>query len=262
MPGWSDRLFGTEKEQFARGVGKRRKETAMERIGVPQYTSDSLLDMVGPGVPMMGMTRFIKPGSQALNASGKMTGLTDKDARIKATKEFTDRLGLWGPNIEAVATQFAERYPRIAAHMSPLMADMLGKSPKTLGITGAGMRAQEDIRKTPVMLKKGQRPDDLLKTIFHEGTHVAQELGLASKGGLMPTYEAGRKALKKLGASDADAYTFNPPEISARNVAERKMGSKKLRPFRIGPEIDALVQKLPAGSPERIELGRLRSGRR
>lgn len=250
MPGWSDKLFGTEKEQFARGIGQRRKETIKEKAGIKSYTPDDMMNMVGPGVPVAGMTRYLKAG----------TKIPDVARRVEGTKNFLSKMKILGTDAHEAGQLFAQRYPRIAAHFGVdyMPASMQKANPTAHAFADVGNRSKGVFpEQTPVLMGKkayGEGQRNMEDVLLHEGTHVAQDLGNKNT---FPMYMASKLALKKLGADDALSYAANPFEISARTAASRKLG-EKVGPYSALKGVDKLVEKLPAGSTERLDLAKLR----
>lgn len=250
MPSWSEKLFGTEQEQFAKGIGSRRKQAARERLGIKDYTPDDMMNMVGPGVPIAGMTRFLKAG----------TKIPDVARRMEGTQNFLSRIKVLGTDAHEAGQLFAQRYPRIAAHMGieHMPASMQKANPTAHAFADVGNRSKGVFpEKTNVLLGKkayseGQR--NMEDVLLHEGTHVAQDLGNKNTLGM---YMASKQGLKKLGADEALSYAANPFEISARTAASRKLG-EKAAPYSALRGVDTLVEKLPPGSTERLDLAKLR----
>jgi hypothetical protein len=234
-------LFGTEKSRFAEGI-KRRREGS-ENVDPSEYFFDPTSAELS--APMGMMTRYLSKG------------VPNVSRRVAGTMDFMKKMRALGPSAEEASTLFAERYPRIAAHMD------IQKMPKILESKGSGLtRVGERSRgafpeQTPVMLRdiassRGGPPIE--NTLLHEGTHVAQDLGNKNT---LPMYHTATDALASRGFTDWESYITNPFETSARTAASRKMG-EKLAPESALRGIDTIVKNLPAGDPNRIKLGSLR----
>lgn len=203
------------------------------------------------GGPSEAVTRYITTGAKRVPNIAR---------RMEGTKNFLERMKVLGPDAENASKLFAERYPRIAAHMNVehLTPAMQAEHPTASAFTGVGFRSKGEFpEQTPVLFGRrayGLGQENMEDTLLHEGTHVAQDLG--NKNALS-MYNASTKALEKIGADPKLAYAANPFEISARTAASRKLG-EKIAPYSALKGVDTLVEKLPPGSAERIELGRFR----
>lgn len=241
QPSLWERAFGDEKSRFAEGIKRRREGT--EEHDISEYFFDpATSELMAPAV---AMTRYMK------------AGVPDIARRMQGTQDFLTKMKQFGPNAETAATLFAERYPRIAAHMG---IDKLSKlkqiqHPTGKAFTDVGKRSAGAFpEQTPVRMRPGMDAKTIEDSLLHEGTHVAQDLGNKNA---MEMYTASDDALKSLGFNERDAYQLNPLEISPRTAASRKMG-ENVAPYSALRGVDELIQKLPAGSPERIRLGSLR----
>lgn len=203
------------------------------------------------GGPSEAVTRYITTGAKRIPNVAR---------RIEGTTNFLQRMKQLGPDAENASTLFAERYPRIAAHMNieHLTPAMQKEHPTAEAFTDVGRRARGAFpEQTPVLLgpratQVGQH--NMEDVLLHEGTHVAQDLGNKNTLGM---YNASTDALKKLGFNDKLSYWMNPFEISARTAASRKLG-ERLAPHKALEGVDKLVTGLPAGDPTRLKLGKLR----
>lgn len=224
-------LFGDEKSRFAEGIKRRREGT--ENVDPQEYFFDpATTELTAPAVMM---TRYLEKG------------VPNVARRIAGTKDFLKRMTDFGPSAEAAATMFAERYPRVAAHIGveklPFMKRL--QSPTGKAFTGVGSRSKGMFPEmTPVQFNKGYTGKDIEDTLLHEGTHVAQDLGNKR---VLSMYGASDKALKEMGMNEREAYVMNPFEISARSVAQRKMG-QNMHPFSALREVDNIANQLPEGS--------------
>lgn len=243
---WKQFFGQSEKDNFVEGIKNRREGTDKAE------SSDFFFDPATTEIsaPMGMMTRYMK------------SGIPDVAKRIQGTEAFKRAARAMGPSVENAASFFAERYPRIAAHMSlsPLDAAEYPKFKQLEGLTKVGQRDLADnipIR-TPVKLKAGSPNAE--EAMLHEGTHVAQELGSGSER-FPRMYQAAEDAAKvKFG--ERKGYQMNPWEISARTSASRKMG-EKLRPMSATKAYDRLMDDEDLiGTPASQALLRAKSRRR
>lgn len=222
---WLSRLFSGSAESDKRKLAvsiRGRRLGAME-----PHDYEGLM-------PMAGTTRFLA------------SGVPDVAARVAATNKFIEAMKGLGPKAEEAATLFAERYPRVAAHMRPVGQKMM-----------RGLRGVADVDKPldqQVRVRLSTTPravEDIESTLLHEGTHVAQRLGNPKTYDM---YAAYNRALSPSIGENA-AYLTNPFERSANTVALRKLGHQ-VEPVKALDLMRKAVEQLPAGSPERINLAR------
>lgn len=239
-------LFGqSEKDNFVEGIKNRRLK--QDKADPQDYFFDPASSELT--APAAMMTRYLKEG------------VPDVAKRVQGTQVYKEAMRAMGPRAEAVAELFAERYPRVAAHIMPNVAPTGHFRPGLKGVTHVGRRDLGYPRMTPVTFGQNLGGRELEETMLHEGTHVAQELGLASRGGLAPSYSASTEALKELGQDPNKAYRMNPFEISARTVSDRKMG-EQLEPHMAGPRMDKMMEYLRPESEVRRTLEMLRMKRK
>lgn len=133
----------------------------------------------------------------------------NKAAREAATEMFRTRAAQVSPTYGGVGYHFANDYPRIAAHMSPMKIPQL----EALGADALGAAAIPNgkvtmplpVGITPLGVEVGTHDaPQAMNTLYHEGTHVAQALG-----------NSDTRKLYSL-ADDLAGYHGNPFEQSAR----------------------------------------------
>jgi len=240
MPGPSNsflgRMFGQDNtglEELSENIKRRRYEEDLRRHGMRVPTFD---DVSGISGPMAGVTKFVK------------AGIPQVAERMGSTQQFLNAMKGLGSKASDAAELFAQRYPRIAAHISPYKY-MGHKS--TLGIT--------DINPSKIT-KVGFNINnpEIESTLLHEGTHVAQKLGNPK---LPELYGHVTRGMESKGLSPEMAYKLNPFERSARRVAERKLGAN-LPPVKSLEELAHIVELLPPGDPDRLEMARILLSRR
>ena len=143
------------------------------------------------------------------------TGVPSKVLRSAYTERFKQAAKKLGTNFSEAADAFAQRFPRVAAHMNPKAVpnkpsqylsgaipkaytrteDLTKGIPATIGVTENGLKLITDPLTGHV---------EANKTLLHEGTHVAQRLGNKDFG---PLYK---------NAHDITGYNQNPFERNAR----------------------------------------------
>jgi hypothetical protein len=104
----------------------------------------------------------------------------NKAARELSTKAYLESAKHFGPVVEQAAQIFASRYPRVAAHAR------LDRDLTALPVSVAYTDVPVGRVVKPVPIKFGPLVPSLIKDdpdlakelVFHEGTHVAQALGL------------------------------------------------------------------------------------
>jgi hypothetical protein len=238
-------MFGDEQSKFVEGIKRRREGT--ETYDPQEYFFDPVSTELS--MPTVLMTRYLEKG------------VPNVARRIQGTKDFLKRMTDLGPKAEQAASLFAERYPRVAAHIGveklPLAKRLA--SPTGKAYTGVGERSKGAFKEmTPVQFNKDYTGKDIEDTLLHEGTHVAQDLGNKRT---MSMYGASDKALKEMGMSEREAYIANPFEVSARRVAERKMGAN-VPPFSALRGIDEIANRLPGESHTQALIRHIRKPRR
>jgi hypothetical protein len=195
------------------------------------------------------------PGPSGMEATPLITiykdamGVPSKMLRQAATQEFVNSArALDEPFIENAAYEFANRYPRVAAHMrmQPNM-DMTNEYNAITHVPAFEPEAPIKVAYSNVGLAKdASSQEGALNTIFHEGTHVAQALG-----------NRYTDLLYRLGLKLPGGYYEHPMEQSARAAAERVTGDI---PGIAHPAIRGLRQAAEAAlsNPELASTGETR----
>lgn len=228
---WLERMFGL-------GSAERDKKKLALNIRERRLTGRNLgPDDLSGLIPMAGTTRFLTGG------------VPNIAARSAATQKFLDAMKAMGPKAEQASTLFAERYPRVAAHIKPV-GEWMERGLK--GVADVNRRLPRE-RVTQVRLSTDPHAmQDIEETLLHEGTHVAQDLG---NPGTYNMYRKYHEIMEPIIGKRA-AYATNPFEKSANAVAARKLGTPGVDPVNALELFKQAVEKLPPGSPERIELAR------
>lgn len=225
-----ERVFGDEKSRFIEGIKRRREGT--EDVDPSEYFFDPATSELT--APTVMMTRYLKKG------------VPDVARRIEGTKDFLKKMKGLGPSAEAASTLFAERYPRVAAHIRP---ETYALKRGQRAVADVNVRIPNDPRTRVRFSPRSQHMGDIENTLLHEATHVAQDLGNPKTYDMYTAYN--RALTPSLGENAT--YLTNPFEASARTVADRKMG-QNLPPFKALEAYKNAVERLPAGSPERLNL--------
>jgi len=212
-----ERIFGTDKERFTKGIKIRR---LTKEAGLPEDYGKQIFE----GMPVMGMTKYVK------------AGVPNVAKRIAGTELY--KKGMRALGMDKVGEEFAKRYPRISAHIGPYIES----NKDVAGRTNVGDAFKYGQEMMPVGLNP-KATANLAGTMAHEGTHVAQRLGMGSK---MPdVYTAADRAV---------GYELNPLEESARRVATRYVHGRNLKPFKTDKALSRIVEGMPAGDPDRITI--------
>ena len=178
--------------------------------GVPVLST--ILNTLFGETPAEQIEGISKPGGAPLVSIYK-----NPAARRLATQGFLKKAMEMGEGMFNSASQFAARYPRIAAHTilrDDLLDDgtrlMEGTRTRATTVTPRGKVTSQ----IPVIFNKDaiEGPSrDLTNTVFHEGAHVAQSLGNRESNRL---YQLFRKL-------DEVGYKHHPMEIAAKNAGAR-----------------------------------------
>jgi hypothetical protein len=164
----------------------------------------------------------------------------DIAARQAATEAFRQSAGRVGlPNLELAANTFADKYPRVAAHIQ-IHPELAPGVVAAVGIPRWGVRK-------PLNMQVGAQgleifddsPQGAMNAMFHEGTHTAQALGNSKAANL---YES---------ASQAVGYKNNPYEINARRAGEMAEG-KEVGPYVPASKQLASIAQQPKGIMEHL----------
>lgn len=166
-----------------------------------------------------------------------VTLFKDKAAREAATALYRSGMKRAGPIMERTATEFADRYPRIAAHIKPVLRkkDVIYPMPE-----GGEFRpaASISVPEPFVVAQAGGTPTELPRTLLnlypegrqvalpkarfmtsHEGTHTAQALGNKN---FMELYQLANKLM---------GYGRNPFEDSANRTGRAAVEQMPTAPF-------------------------------
>lgn len=173
-------------------------------LGLDQ--SDGIFDMMNP----------MSAGPTQLPLAGLISIFKNRAAREAGTEAFKEGLQkVASKNLQAAGEEFAARYPRVAAHMSPSQVPRVDM-PLThaqVQIPPAGGKITEPMPLQFTDFGVDRSANDLefaRDLMFHEGTHAAQALGNRHTA---PLYSA---------ANQAVGYADNPFEINANFTALRK----------------------------------------
>jgi len=189
-----------------------------------------------------GITDMMTPmGAGKVPLAALVSIFRDKATRelsTRAFKESAEKMGI--ANLPTAANTFADKYPRVAAHMR------LDPTPTDVGDIAAVALPRPGVYR-PINMRLSTHGRDLADNsmeqaqdmVFHEGTHVAQALGNRRTANL---YE---------NASELMGYEDNPFEVNARRAANKAIGKS------VGPPqnaIQALEQQVskPAGLLEQL----------
>lgn len=169
----------------------------------------------------------------SINPTPLVSIFKDKIARKLATDNFVEKMkGYNSPNLEAAGNLFAERYPRIAAHINP--SSRIDNNPTRSAAIHTPNTGAPNYRMIMEISERGLKgadlyPQDARQLIFHEGTHAAQALGNSDFGRLY------NQANKLVG------YKQNPFEVSAREAGVRNMYPEQMaRKFEMPTAIESL----------------------
>lgn len=172
------------------------------------------------------VTNFLGPGK-----------IPDKLARMLSTDTFKTKMAAMG--MSKAGDEFAERYPRIAAHMNPSKIEGMidGKTTWGKAMVGQDPNPTIDVKLNPLS-------PNLRDTIAHEGTHVAQRLGMGKR---MPQ--------AYIDADEIVGYADNPFEQSARSAAKRYgLGKEGRSPYKLKEGLEDTVRKATPGTLTRLSL--------
>ena len=192
-------------------------------MGALGFGDDSTASKVGE---LAGaLAPFVGPALKGLGVAAPLISIY-KDAegvpsaafREMGTQRFIDRASQLPEHLAKAAQEFAQDYPRVAAHMTPTM----GEPPSTMSNAEAYVMHYPGQVKTPLVAtwtpageesinKRGI--DEARRQMYHEGTHAAQHLG--------------NKDFPELyvGANDMMGYELNPFELRANRAALRAQGN-------------------------------------
>ncbi len=156
--------------------------------------------------PILGMTKYL-----SVNRTPHV------EARKLATSNFLKESDKFGPEVSDAAARFANKYPRIAAHMSPRPMTQQMIDANQLGSVSPHEAFTESYKRTvPINIHPGSSNPNIklhspINTMAHEGTHVAQILG-KGKQDMIDLYEGFHKGV---------GYRNNPFEKTARDIGKK-----------------------------------------
>jgi len=192
----------TSSQPFPRVMGPEGPKDLGDFIGrVEDLSNLSGLNPTDTGNiegPSEAVTRFVTKG------------IPDKTARIASTEKYLQSARKF-PTVAPAAEAFAKKYPRIAAHslINPEVYKdtnaYAAMQPYEPGVT-EGLIDKYHVPINIHYSKYGIRssPEQGLRSTFHEGTHVAQKLGLG---------EAANDLYQNM--DQLYGYKWNPAEIGA-----------------------------------------------
>lgn len=198
-----------------------------------------LLGLDDPNAPITEMMSPMSTGPMSIPLAGLISIFKDKAARMVGTQAFRDKLAALGNGtLAAAGDEFAARFPRVAAHMSPSQGPSTGTGASGyLDHPGGRVREPMPMKVTPEGVKSSTgNYEEAQQLFFHEGAHAAQALGNRHSGEL---YAA---------ADDAAGYTGNPFERSATRVELRKTIDPSLAPISALRELRKIAQSQPSGT--------------
>jgi len=193
-------------------------------------------------LPVLGVTKYLGKGR-----------IPNVGARKEATEQFLDKMSAMGSKEAEAGQFFAKRYPRVAAHMDPQTMSEANQTARGLAHTGQAF--VKDEAKVPVSIKSNMNIRDMHNTVAHEGTHVAQVLGM----GPNDFNNMYAKANKVAG------YKDNPFELSARSAGDKNEYRAEWNPTNKFMKVNfsneptrsnfaRLISELPPGNPDRMEM--------
>lgn len=209
--------------------------------------SPSVLDFPGEGM-LRSLAKLVMPDETDMTnpimtgpASPLISIFKNAAARKLATSEFVESARrMMMPNLEIAANTFADKYPRVAAHMriSPEVAP-----PNRLAdvdIPTYGVRRPLPIR----FSDRGRELADnsvteATRTLFHEGNHVGQALGDRRAA---PLYTNATKAV---------GYEPNPYEVNSRYAGDKAVGEAVGKYVPVRRQLSSIAQQ-PKGIMEHL----------
>ncbi len=207
-----------------------------------------IIGAVKPMLPEGDPFDAVNPMPGGALASPLITIFKNSVARKKATEVFKAAAATrFGGNAAQAAEHFANKYPRVAAHIDPkalgpaisrgqrataFVPEGTVKEPVKVGITDEGLAASHDSMR------------EALLTMYEEGAHVAQALGDSNM------------SRKYVLANKLAGYDANPFEVSAKGSAERAVGKQVMhRPAARG--LNRLANSQPASEAEEAALNNI-----
>lgn len=233
--GAAEGLYGNEQERLRKSIKHRRIEEEIKKAGIKPFS----LEDVGGMSPAMGVTKYVMPG-----------GGVDKLGREIGTATYKSMMSKLG--LDAVGSEFAKRYPRLAAHITPEAIEAGEKmhGGDVQGRTFWGRAFGKGNEQTVPVGISGAAINPR-KTMAHEATHVAQKLGMGKK--TSNVYDA---------AEELVSYERNPMELSARRTALRYglPSGRDILPYNTKKGLEHVVETAEPGTAKRLRLARALRG--
>jgi hypothetical protein len=218
-----------------RGLAGLGDDSQASRFGELVGTAAPILKGLGMAAPLISIFK-------------DASGVPSTALREAGTEAFKQRAVHWPGEMAGAAEEFAQKYPRIAAHIRPSYAEAPAETPNALGVA---LPPYGQVRE-PVEVRLTPRGDESLYTakspelaqararniMSHEGAHVAQALGNKDFAGLY------QDASKMVG------YEANPFEWSANRSGSSAMG------IPTSESMPTAIQQLKALSSHPSEEGR------
>jgi|SRR6185295_624910 len=175
-----------------------------------EYVANKLFQQTRDPDPYLSKLTQNIPGMTGDMAQG-ISMFPNRGARILGTNAFREAADDAPKNIGLALHEFADKYPRIAAHMKPTAGESYVRGANaSLEIPG-GKVAEPMLTKFTKLGREKAAPhlDAARNMVFHEGTHAAQALGNSDTQQLY------------INAHKLGGYEQNPFEINARNSGQR-----------------------------------------
>lgn len=160
----------------------------------------------------------------------------NKAARMASTAEFLEQVKRLGPNIGQAGEEFAEKYPRVAAHAWPMEESGYHRYPPDTP-AAADIPYGKVERRIPIEFTDNPSGRASAKSLpesranmFHEGTHVAQALGNSKA---VELYDEAERLL---------GYNHNPFEQTANYAGSKAAGFPQGMMSRIDRPENAIKQ--------------------
>jgi hypothetical protein len=245
---------------FVRGMGYFPTEP-VPKDASRSYTAGAALanaaPLVGPALKGLGMA------APLVTIFKNAEGVPSQAMRESSTGVFREMARVLPHRMRAAALQFAEDYPRIAAHMRPeyglppvdaprasaYVATPAGKvtEPMKTGFTHIGRYYSE----TPQDYEQGLKA--AREMMYHEGTHAAQALGNKDFNTL---YNDANRLV---------GYDLNPFERTAERAGLRAgdptIGKPALQGNRTAIDMLKDITALPSGSPNAERINNILNAR-
>lgn len=189
-----------------------------------QDPAGGIMQAAAPAMPMVSIFKDAEGiPSRALREAGTST-FRDLANKLASYTHISEHFGEVNhtTQLPQALNEFADRYPRVAAHMEPKFGGPMGLTAANITTPNlGGVVAPMPTRFTPLgrsSVSSGDYGRDLAKArnlVFHEGTHAAQALGNSDMGYL---YNQANKLPGR--------YEENPFELMAKaRGSEAKVGN-------------------------------------